>query len=112
MTDIKFDSKVLEGVAESLEDHADAMFQQRKGRWLAVVELTHVERIEPGPDEEKSPSVKLRVTDIEVAGENVTDDQLRELLRRMFRARTTAGTLDEHSYRADDILRTGSGLLV
>lgn len=93
MTDIKFDSKVLEAVAEALEPHADDMFKLRRGRWMAVVELTHVERIEPGPDEEKAPSVKLRVTGVEVAGDEVNDERLRQLQRQMFERRTSAGTL-------------------
>lgn len=115
MTDIKFDSKVLEGVAESLEDHADAMFRQRKGRWMAVVELAHVERTEPGPDEEKNPSVKIRVVDIEVAADNYSDERLRELLRGLFRQRTSGGTLDGELdpdvRQAQDVLRNGAELL-
>jgi len=113
VTDIKFDSKVLADVAEALEVHADDMFKQRKGRWIAVVELAHVERVEPGPDEDKEPTVKLRVVGIEVAADEFTDERLRQAQRSMYRARTQAGTLDEAAgYRADDILRNGSGLLV
>lgn len=113
MTDIKVDSKVLEGVAEALEDHADTMFRQRKGRWMAVVELAHVERVEPGPDEDKNPSVKLRIVGIEVAGDEVTDERLRMLTRQLYQLRTSSGTLDEAAggHRADDVLRNGSGLL-
>jgi hypothetical protein len=116
MTDIKFDSKVLEGVAESLEEHADTMFRQRKGRWMAVVELAHTERIEPGPDEDKNPSVKLRIVAIEVADNDFSDERLRELQRGLYRQRTSGGTLDAELdpdvSRAADVLRHGSGLLV
>lgn len=116
MTDIKFDSKVLEGVAESLEDHTDTMFNQRKGRWMAVVELAHVERTEPGPDEEKNPSVKVRIVGIEVAGDDFSDERLRELQRGLFRLRTAGGTLDGELdpdiAQARDVLKHGSGLLV
>lgn len=116
MPDIKFDSKVLEDVKDALDPHALEMFRQRKGRWMAVVELAHVERVEPGPDEEKVPSVKLRIVGIEVAAEEFTDERLRELQRGMYRLRTKGGTfdgeLDPDIQRADDILRHGSGLLV
>ncbi|MBW5426276.1 hypothetical protein GKQ77_32775 [Streptomyces sp. BG9H] len=116
MPDIKFDSKVLEDVKDSLDDHAMEMFKQRKGRWMAVVELAHVERIEPGPDEEKVPSVKLRIVAIEVAGDDFSDERLRELQRGLYRLRTKSGTfdgeLDPDVQNARDVLKHGSGLLV
>ncbi|MFJ1995275.1 hypothetical protein [Streptomyces asiaticus] len=116
MPDIKFDSKVLEDVKDSLDDHALNMFQQRKGRWMAVVELAHVERVEPGPDEEKVPSVKLRIVAIEVAGDDYSDERLRELQRGLYRLRTKGGTLDGELdpdiQQARDVLKHGSGLLV
>lgn len=93
MTDIKFDSKVLEAVAEALEPHADDMFKLRRGRWMAVAEFTHVERTEPGPDEEKSPSVKIRVTGVEVASDEISGGRLRSLQREMYERRTSGGTL-------------------
>lgn len=92
--DIKFDSKVLTDVAEALEPHADAMFKNRQGRWMAVVELSHVERTEPGPEEDKAPTVKVRVVGIEVAADEFTDERLRQEQREMYRRRTSSGTLD------------------
>ncbi|MGW3570171.1 hypothetical protein ACWDSL_40975 [Streptomyces sp. NPDC000941] len=91
--DVKFDSKVLTDVAEALEPHAAEMFKQRRGRWMAIVELTHVERVEPGPDEDKQPAVKVRVTGIEVAADEVTGGRLRSLQREMYDRRTSGGTL-------------------
>jgi hypothetical protein len=91
--DVKFDSKVLTDVAEALEPLAEEMFNQRRGRWMAVVELGHVERSEPGPDEEKNPTVKVRVTSIEVAGDEVTAGRLRSVQREMYDRRTSGGTL-------------------
>ncbi|MFG2976252.1 hypothetical protein ACGFYY_25130 [Streptomyces sp. NPDC048331] len=95
--DVKLDSKILTDVAEALEPHADQMFKQRKGRWIAVVELAHVERTEPGPDEEKNPTVKLRVTDLEIAAGAVYEDEVRRLMRELYQRRTADGTLDEHA---------------
>lgn len=91
--DVKFDSKVLTDVAEALEPHATEMFKQRRGRWMAVVELPHVERVEPGPDEDKQPTVKVRVTSIEVAADEITGGRLRGLQREMYDRRTSGGTL-------------------
>ncbi|NJP70403.1 hypothetical protein [Streptomyces sp. C1-2] len=96
--DVKFDSKVLTDVAEALEPHATEMFKQRRGRWMAVVELSHVERTEPGPDEDKQPSVKVRVTGIEVAADEITSGRLRGVQREMYDRRTSGGTLfEDHS---------------
>jgi hypothetical protein len=94
--DVKFDSKVLTDVAEALEPHATEMFKQRRGRWMAVVELSHVERSEPGPDEEKNPTVKVRVTSVEVAADEISAGRLRAVQREMFDRRTSGGTLFEH----------------
>ncbi|MFD3802605.1 hypothetical protein ACFWTC_03030 [Streptomyces sp. NPDC058619] len=93
---IKFDTKVLTDPAESLEPFASEMFKQRRGRWMAIVELAHVERTEPGPDEDKDPTVKIRVTAIEVAADAITDERLRNLQRDLYVRRTSDGTLDAH----------------
>jgi hypothetical protein len=95
--DVKFDSKVLTDVAEALEPFATEMFKQRQGRWMAIVEVGHVERTEPGPDEDKAPSVKVRVTSIEVAGDEVTSGRLRGMQREMYDRRTSGGTLFEQN---------------
>ncbi len=96
--DVKFDSKVLTDVAEALEPFATEMFKQRRGRWMAVVELSHVERVEPGPDEDKAPAVKVRVTSIEVAADEISAGRLRSVQREMYERRTSGGTL----FRQDD----------
>ncbi|MFF6904551.1 hypothetical protein ACFY9Q_01245 [Streptomyces sp. NPDC012389] len=93
--DIKFDSKVLTDVAEALEPFADQMFKNRQGRWMAVVELAHVERTEPGPEEDKAPAVKVRVVGIEVAGDEISGGRLRGMQRDMYDRRTSGGTLFE-----------------
>lgn len=94
--DVKFDSKVLTDVAEALEPFATEMFKQRGGRWVAVVEFGHAERTEPGPEEDKNPTVKIRVTSIEVAADEVTGGRLRGMQKEMYERRTSGGTLFEH----------------
>lgn len=98
--DVKFDSKVLTDVAEALKPYAEAMFKQRHGHWMAVIELAHVERSEPGPDEDKNPAVKVRVTGIEVAADEITAGRLRNVQREMYDRRTSGGTLFE---QADEV---------
>ncbi|MGQ4351957.1 hypothetical protein [Streptomyces drozdowiczii] len=98
--DIKLDSKILTDVAEALEPHTTAMFKNRQGRWMAVVELAHVERTEPGPEEDKAPSVKIRVTGIEVAADEISGGRLRGVMREMYDRRTSGGTLFESEQRS------------
>ncbi|MGW1463874.1 hypothetical protein ACWCPT_05900 [Streptomyces sp. NPDC002308] len=93
--DVKLDSKILTDVAEALEPFADQMFKSRHGRWMAVIELGHVERTEPGPEEDKLPAVKVRVVGIEVAGDEISGGRLRQLQRDMYDRRTSGGTLFE-----------------
>lgn len=93
--DIKFDSKVLEDVKKALAPYTADMFRDRAGRWMAIVELAHVERVEPGPDEEKAPVVKVRIVGIEVAADEVGDERLRQQQSLMYERRTSGGTLFE-----------------
>lgn len=92
---IKMDGKLSADAVNALARHAGPMFRERGGRWMAVVELAHVERTEPGPEEEKEPSVKLRVVGIEVAPDEYRDERLREAMQNLFERRTRSGTLGE-----------------
>ncbi|MFG2617765.1 hypothetical protein ACGFXC_09050 [Streptomyces sp. NPDC048507] len=94
--DVKLDSKVLTDVAEALEPHAADMFKLRSGRWVAVVEFAHSERTQPGPEEDKNPSVKIRISDLEIAADVATEERLRQTMRDLYQQRTSSGTLDAH----------------
>lgn len=113
MTAIKFDSKVVADVDQALRPHAGWMFAKQGGRWVAVVELEHVERAEPAPEEDKDATVKLRITDAEIADDPDHASYLREILEALFRRRTKANTLDEHltGPAASDVLRTSAGVI-
>lgn len=91
--DVKVDSKILADVAEALEPFASRMFKERHGRWMAVVELAHVERTEPGPEEDKAPAVKVRIVGAEIAADELAAGRLRGLQRDMYERRTSGGTL-------------------
>lgn len=94
MTTIKFDSKVLADVEKAIRPHARDLFNNLGTNVMAIVELSSVERTEQGPDEEKDDVVKVRVVDIELAGDEFTDEKLRQQSVTMHRQRTAAGTLD------------------
>ncbi|MEU7155133.1 hypothetical protein [Streptomyces chrestomyceticus] len=95
MTTIKFDSKVIADVEQAIRPHARELFKNLGHRVMAVVEITSVERTEQGPDEEKPDAVKVRITDIEIAGDEFTDEKLRQQASAMYRQRSAEGTLDE-----------------
>lgn len=78
----------------ALEPHVAPLYAAPGKTMLAVVELEHVERTQPGPRSDKEASVTARVTHAEVP----TMEQepiLREVLRYLFLQRTARGTLDE-----------------
>ncbi|WP_407553108.1 hypothetical protein QOM21_24005 [Streptomyces sp. Pv4-95] len=95
MTTIKFDTKVIADVEAAIRPHARDLFNNLGHHVMAIVELTSVERTEQGPDEEKPDAVKVRIVDIEVAGDEFTDEKLRQQAQTMYRQRTASGTLDE-----------------
>jgi hypothetical protein len=101
-TRVLLDSKIVTVVANALEPHADRMFAGLGGHWMAVVEVRVAERAEPddGDDREehdRSRKVKLRAVNIELAdmADEARDEQLRQLLRDMFKERTAPGTFDD-----------------
>ncbi|MFG2269096.1 hypothetical protein ACGFNY_04900 [Streptomyces chartreusis] len=94
MTTVKIDSKVLADVEKAIRPHAKELFANLGTHLMAVVELASVERTEPGPDEEKADSVKIRVVGIEVAADEFTDERLRQQQQDMYRQRTSEGTFD------------------
>jgi hypothetical protein len=110
---VKLDSKLIEDVTTALEPFATEMFRKRAGRWMAVVELVHSERTEPGPEEEKDTSVKVRVAQIEIAENIQHDERLREALRELYDRRTGAGTLGEvgMATSVSSLLAHGGGVL-
>lgn len=94
MTKIKLDSKIGGGPANALEPLTRQIWDKPGCRILGVVELTHVERTEPAPDTDGDPSVKIRVSCLELAGKD-HEGALREVQRALFLMRTAQGTFDE-----------------
>lgn len=117
MTQVKITGgKLSKKVAEALAPHVDELFTHRSGRWMAVVELVHDDRTEPGLAPDGNPtqeaSVRLRVADMELAaGED--EHHLRTAARALYAKRTASGTLLEGQEPdwAESDLRTAAGLI-
>lgn len=105
MTTAKLVAQLRKRVAEALAPHAEHLYQHRGERLVALVELEVCERVETTETDEDGTeypahTVKLRVSELEVAsGEHA--DHTRRALRALWANRTADGTLDESVARAD-----------
>lgn len=94
MIAIKLDGKLSTSAGDSLALHAQELYRRPGMRLVGVVELRHAERTQPAPDEDKEPSVKLRISALELA--NVEqEDTLRKAMEALYVHRTAHGTLDD-----------------
>jgi hypothetical protein len=93
MTVIKLDSKMSTSARDAIDPLAPRLYVNRTARVLGVVELAHLQRMEPAPDADKEATVTLRITHLELAGEE-QEEHLRQALRALYMQRTAAGTLD------------------
>jgi hypothetical protein len=91
---LKLASAMPSAVTESMQDLVKPLFSKPGMRIVGVVELAHVERTEPAPDEDKEPVVTVGLKMLEIAhGEQV--DHLRRAAHALHVQRTATGTLDE-----------------
>lgn len=85
--------KMTSAAADGIHPHIRAMYDRPGATMLAVVELEHVERTQPGPASEADASVTCRISHLEVpVGAQVAP--VRELQRALYLTRTAKGTLD------------------
>lgn len=110
MTTAKIAGAVGASAAAGLTPYIDDLYKHPGKRVLAIVELRHVEKTEPIADTEREPSVKLAVTELEVAAGD-KEDPVREALQALYVHRTAHGTLTEHGdvQIAESTLRTFGG---
>lgn len=95
MTVIKIEGKLGANAAASLERLAGPLYNTPGMRIVGVVELAHVERTQPAPDEDKDAVVRLAIKGLEI-GREEQEHALRRALRALFLHRTAQGTLDDH----------------
>lgn len=112
MIAIKLDGKLSTAAGGSLERHASSLYSRPGARLVGVVELRHVERTQPAPDEDKEASVKLRITGLEIANDE-QEDTIRRAMEALYIHRSSRGTLDEDGAveLADQTLRLTEGML-
>lgn len=91
---LKLASAMAANALEAVEDLIQPIYGRPGMRMLAVVELAHVERTQPAPDEDKEASVTVGVKHLEVARGDQAE-ALRKAMRALYVQRTARGTLDE-----------------
>lgn len=94
MTVIKLASKLGGNATVSLSELTGPLYNNPGLRLVGVVELAHVERTQPAPDEDKEATVTVAVKHIEIARGD-QEDHLRTAMAALHRQRTAVGTLDD-----------------
>ncbi|MGV4984564.1 hypothetical protein ACVB8X_14175 [Streptomyces sp. NRAIS4] len=112
MTQLKFDAKVSASAQEALEPHVRPLYDQPGGRRMAIIEFAAIERTEPAPGTEKEPSVKVRITGLELPNRE-QEPAVREAQRFLHLQRTARGTFDDDGQLelTDSTLRLTGGML-
>jgi hypothetical protein len=112
VTTAKIESKLSAAAASGLEPWVQLLYAVPGKRVIGVVELRHVERTQVAPEADADPSVKLRVTHLEIARDE-QEETLRQALQALFLHRTAHGTLDEDGELklTDQALRLVAGQL-
>lgn len=98
----------------SLDRYAARLFDNPGMAVMAVVELRHVDRIEPAEGvSDKDPQVRLRIEALEVAPPGGPEDTLREVERALYVARTAGGTLgsEDDVKLAEQTMANAAGLM-
>jgi hypothetical protein len=95
MTTAKIATKLASNAIEALAAHVPGLYANPGKRVVAIVELAHVERCQPAPDEDKEASVTLGIKHMEVANTE-QEDTVREALRALY----TEIELSEDTLRA------------
>lgn len=93
-TKAKLDSALSSNASVAIEDLIGRIYAKPGMRVLAVVELAHVERTQPAPDEDKDATVKLGIKHLEVARGGRQEEAVRRALNALYTIRTASGTLD------------------
>jgi hypothetical protein len=95
VTTLKLDAKPATAAADALLPWAQELYKKPGMRIVGVVELAHVERTQPAPDEDKEASVKLRITHLELADGGQQENNIREAMKALYLHRNAQGTLTE-----------------
>jgi hypothetical protein len=94
VTKLKIQGTPGAAAQSALEPHIARIYAKPGVRVLGVLELKHEERSQAAPESDKTDSVTMKITHLEIP----TRDQegvLREAMRTLYLQRTARGTLDE-----------------
>lgn len=94
-TKVKLDSKLGGPASAAIEPLAKTLYDKQGVRIVGIVELMHVERTQPAPDEDTDPSVKLAIKHLELARGGEHEEWVRKAMRALYLQRSAQGTLDE-----------------
>lgn len=94
MPDIKIEGKIGGNAAAALEPHALELYNRPGCQVVAVVELEHTLRTQPAPHSEKTASVSLRISGIELPTKEQIET-VREVMQALYLQRTATGKLTE-----------------
>ena len=109
---LKFDSQMSRDATDALAPHIHAIYERQGGNFVFMAEARHVERIQPAPDADKEPSVKVRIVHLEIPNRDQVG-AIREGLRALYLQRTASGTLEDDGQLvlSDRTLQHITGLL-
>lgn len=113
MTALKITGTPTASAMQALEPHIGRIYDRPGIHIMAIVELVHTERIQPAPDSDVEPVVRMKITGCEVPNED-QEAAIRTAQRALNLARTARGTLDEEGLLQldeDTLKRTGGELL-
>ena len=113
MTKVTIQPGMSAAAGQSIAEHARALYDRPGCRVMAVVELEHEVRTEPGPHSDKTPSVTLKVTHLEIPHAE-QEALIRDVQRSLFLQRTARWTFDDDGTLtlSDQTLKTAGGQLL
>ena len=112
MTTLKIDGKPTATARDGIDAYIPGLYATPGKRLVGVIELEHVERVEPAPGADREASVRVRISALEIANPD-QEDQLRRAQQALYLHRTAMGTLGEDGdwQLAKDTLDRCAGML-
>ncbi len=113
MTHLKITSTPSASAMQALEGHIKRIYDRPGIRIIAIIELEHTERVQPAPNSDVEPVVRMRIVGCEVPNEE-QEGTIRTAMRALYLSRTARGTIDEDGQLEldkDTLKRTGGELM-
>jgi hypothetical protein len=113
MTALKIIGKPTAAAQAALEPHIARLYASPGASVMAIIEMRHVERLQPAPGSDKAASVGMKLVGCEIPGRE-QEGAVREAQRALYLQRTARGTLDDEGMLQldEDTLKLTAGLLM